>query len=177
MQSKQLALALRDEVIDLETAGIFAIQVDEPAIREGLPLRQVDWDEYLTWAVDSFRLATAGVKDSTQTHSHFCYSDFNAIFSHIIKLDADVISIEASKSDLKLLEVFKTHNYPNSIGPGLYDIHSPRVPTTEEMQEKIAGLLKAIPQAKEIIVNPDCGLKTRAWPETMFVLARSAPSL
>ena len=94
------------------------------------------------------------VKDSTQTHSHFCYSDFNAIFSHIIKLDADVISIEASKSDLKLLEVFKTHNYPNSIGPGLYDIHSPRVPTAEEMQEKIAGLLKAIPQAKDIVVNP-----------------------
>ncbi|KAL8290424.1 hypothetical protein RQP46_002682 [Phenoliferia psychrophenolica] len=170
VQSKQLALALRDEVIDLETAGIFAIQVDEPAIREGLPLREVDWDEYLTWAVDSFRLATAGVKDSTQTHSHFCYSDFNAIFSHIIKLDADVISIEASKSDLKLLEVFKTHNYPNSIGPGLYDIHSPRVPTAEEMQEKIAGLLKAIPQAKEIVVNPDCGLKTRAWPETIASL-------
>ncbi|KAM0751407.1 cobalamin-independent methionine synthase [Meredithblackwellia eburnea MCA 4105] len=166
IQSRQLALALRDEVIDLEKAGIFAIQVDEPAIREGLPLRQVDWDGYLTWAVDSFRLATAGVKDSTQTHSHFCYSDFNAIFAHIIALDADVISIEASKSDLKLLEVFKTHNYPNAIGPGLYDIHSPRVPSAEEMQNKIADLLKAIPQAKDIVVNPDCGLKTRGWPET-----------
>lgn len=118
VQSRQLALALRDEVVDLEKAGIFAIQVDEPAIREGLPLRQVDWDGYLTWAVDSFRLSTAGVKDSTQTHSHFCYSDFNSIFAHIIRLDADVISIEASKSDMKLLNVFKTHQYPNAVGPG-----------------------------------------------------------
>lgn len=116
VQSKQLALALRDEVVDLEKAGIFAIQVDEPAIREGLPLRQVDWKGYLTWAIDSFRLSTAGVKDSTQTHSHFCYSDFNAIFDSIIRLDADVISIEASKSDLKLLDAFKKYKYPNAIG-------------------------------------------------------------
>ncbi|KAI5478577.1 5-methyltetrahydropteroyltriglutamate-homocysteine S-methyltransferase [Pseudohyphozyma bogoriensis] len=165
IQCKQLALALRDEVIDLEKAGIFAIQVDEPAIREGLPLREVDWDAYLTWAVDSFRLSTAGVKDSTQTHSHFCYSDFNSIFKHIIALDADVISIEASKSDLKLLEVFKTFNYPNSIGPGLYDIHSPRVPSVEEMKEKVAGLLNLLPQS-DLFVNPDCGLKTRGWAET-----------
>ncbi|SCV73619.1 BQ2448_6049 [Microbotryum intermedium] len=166
VQCKQLALALRDEVVDLEKAGIFAIQVDEPAIREGLPLRQVDQEEYLTWAVDSFRLSTAGVKDSTQTHSHFCYSDFNSIFDHIIRLDADVISIEASKSDLKLLEVFKTYKYPNAIGPGVYDIHSPRVPSVQELQDKIAGLLKAIPQVKDLFINPDCGLKTRGWKET-----------
>lgn len=170
VQSKQLALALRDEVVDLETAGIFAIQVDEPAIREGLPLRQVDWDGYLTWAVDSFRLATAGVKDHTQTHSHFCYSDFNAIFDHIIKLDADVISIEASKSDLKLLEVFKRFNYPNAIGPGVYDIHSPRVPSQAELQDKIKVLLETIPQAKDLFINPDCGLKTRGWKEVEAAL-------
>jgi 5-methyltetrahydropteroyltriglutamate--homocysteine methyltransferase len=114
VQCKQLALALRDEVNDLEAAGIFAIQVDEPAIREGLPLRQVDWDAYLTYAVDSFRLATSGVRDSTQTHSHFCYSDFDSIFPHIIALDADVISIEASKADMSLLHCFKRDGYPNS---------------------------------------------------------------
>ncbi|SGY27639.1 BQ5605_C126g13338 [Microbotryum silenes-dioicae] len=153
VQCKQLALALRDEVVDLEKAGIFAIQVDEPAIREGLPLRQVDQEEYLTWAVDSFRLSTAGVKDSTQTHSHFCYSDFNSIFDHIIRLDADVISIEASKSDLKLLEVFKTYKYP-------------QCDRVQELQDKIAGLLKAIPQVKDLFINPDCGLKTRGWKET-----------
>jgi 5-methyltetrahydropteroyltriglutamate--homocysteine methyltransferase len=170
VQCKQLALALRDEVNDLEAAGIFAIQVDEPAIREGLPLREVDWNAYLTWAVDSFRLATAGVRDSTQTHSHFCYSDFNSIFSHIIALDADVISIEASKSDLKLLEVFKTYKYPNAIGPGVFDIHSPRVPSQQELQEKIAGLMAAIPQAKDLFINPDCGLKTRGWPEVEAAL-------
>ena len=147
-QSKQLALALRDEVCDLEKAGIFAIQVDEPAIREGLPLREVDWDAYLTWAVDSFRLSTAGVGDATQTHSHFCYSDFNAIFKHIIALDADVISIEASKSDLKLLNVFAEFEYPNAIGPGIYDIHSPRVPPQQELQDKIAAMLKTIPNAE-----------------------------
>ncbi|ORY83526.1 cobalamin-independent synthase [Leucosporidium creatinivorum] len=165
VQSRQLALALRDEVVDLEKAGIFAIQVDEPAIREGLPLRSVDWDAYLTWAVESFRLSTAGVKDSTQTHSHFCYSDFNSIFTHIIALDADVISIEASKSDLKLLSVFQEFNYPNSIGPGVYDIHSPRVPSQEELEQKIAAFLGALPDQKDIFVNPDCGLKTRGWPE------------
>lgn len=165
VQCKQLALALRDEVNDLAAAGIFAIQVDEPAIREGLPLRQVNWDEYLTWAVDSFRLSTAGVKNETQIHSHFCYSDFNAIFAHIIALDADVISIEASKSDLKLLDVFKTHSYPNEIGPGCFDIHSPRVPSQEEMQERIASFLSAIPHKTDLFVNPDCGLKTRGWVE------------
>lgn len=178
IQSKQIALALRDEVVDLEKAGIFAIQVDEPAIREGLPLRKVDWDEYLQyvfqfgstliidilnsntrrWAVDSFRLSVAGVKDSTQTHSHFCYSDFNDIFAHIARLDADVISIEASKSDLKLLQIFESHSYKNEIGPGLYDIHSPRVPSQQEMQERITEMLKTIP-ANLLFINVSSSLR------------------
>jgi 5-methyltetrahydropteroyltriglutamate--homocysteine methyltransferase len=165
VQSKQLALALRDEVLDLEAAGIHAIQVDEPAIREGLPLRRVDWDAYLTWAVDSFRLATAGVQNTTQTHSHFCYSDFNDIFPSIKRLDADVISIEASKSDMKLLTAFKAFGYENEIGPGVYDIHSPRVPSTQEIKERITAMLGPI-RKDLLFVNPDCGLKTRAWKET-----------
>ncbi|KAG8918662.1 methionine-synthesizing 5- methyltetrahydropteroyltriglutamate--homocysteine methyltransferase, partial [Tulasnella sp. 417] len=140
IQSKQLALALRDEVIDLEAADIKAIQVDEPAIREGLPLRRKDWDAYLTWAVDSFRLATAGVQDKTQTHSHFCYSDFNDIFPSIQRLDADVISIEASKSDMKLLAAFQEFGYKNYIGPGVYDIHSPRVPGEQEIKDRIKDI-------------------------------------
>ncbi|BGP26135.1 methionine-synthesizing 5-methyltetrahydropteroyltriglutamate--homocysteine methyltransferase [Rhodotorula toruloides] len=162
VQCKQLALALRDEVIDLEKAGIFAVQVDEPAIREGLPLRQVDWHAYLTWAVDSFKLATAGVEDRTQIHS---YSDFNLIFEHIKRLDADVISIEASKSDLKLLQAFHKHRYDNLIGPGLYDIHSPRVPSVEEMKERLKSFKAALPNQKHLFINPDCGLKTRGWAE------------
>jgi 5-methyltetrahydropteroyltriglutamate--homocysteine methyltransferase len=169
IQSKQLALALRDEVIDLETAGIHAIQVDEPAIREGLPLRRVDWDNYLTWAVDSFRLSTAGVQDHTQTHSHFCYSDFNDIFPSIQRLDADVISIEASKSDMKLLSAFKDHSYTNQIGPGVYDIHSPRVPGEQEIKDRIKSMLGLIPDHL-LFVNPDCGLKTRGWKETEAAL-------
>lgn len=169
VQSRQLALALRDEVCDLEKAGIFAIQVDEPAIREGMPLRKSDWDEYLHWAVDSFKLATAGVEDRTQTHSHFCYSDFNEIMSHIARLDADVISIEASKSDHKLLKVFASVDYSNQIGPGVYDIHSPRVPSQQEIQQKIADTLKAV-NPSLLFINPDCGLKTRAWPETEAAL-------
>ncbi|BGP49930.1 methionine-synthesizing 5-methyltetrahydropteroyltriglutamate--homocysteine methyltransferase [Rhodotorula kratochvilovae] len=170
VQCKQLALALRDEVLDLEKAGIFAIQVDEPAIREGLPLRQVDWDGYLTWAVDSFKLATAGVENHTQTHSHFCYSDFGLIFEHIKRLDCDVISVEASKSDLKLLNAFHRYSYENLIGPGLYDIHSPRVPSVEEMKERLAAFKKALPNQKHLYVNPDCGLKTRGWPEVKEAL-------
>ncbi|GAA95120.1 uncharacterized protein L969DRAFT_77352 [Mixia osmundae IAM 14324] len=170
VQCKQLGLALRDEVVDLEKAGIFAIQVDEPAIRELMPLRRSDWDAYLTWAVDSFRLATAGVKDSTQTHSHFCYSDFNDIFQHIQKLDADVISIEASKSDLKLLNIFETFQYQQEIGPGVFDIHSPRVPSQKEIQERIAAMLKTI-EVKKLFINPDCGLKTRQWQEVEQQLA------
>jgi 5-methyltetrahydropteroyltriglutamate--homocysteine methyltransferase len=170
LQSKQLALALRDEVIDLEKAGIHAIQVDEPAIREGLPLRRIDWDNYLTWAVDSFRLATAGVGDATQTHSHFCYSDFNDIFPSIQRLDADVISVEASKSDLKLLSAFKQFGYSNEIGPGVYDIHSPRVPSEQEIKDRISEFLTLI-KPELLFVNPDCGLKTRGWKETEASLA------
>ncbi|BEJ12041.1 hypothetical protein CspHIS471_0205010 [Cutaneotrichosporon sp. HIS471] len=165
VQAKQLALALRDEVIDLANAGISAIQVDEPAIREGLPLRKEDWDAYLNWAVESFRLSTSGVEDKTQIHSHFCYSDFDDIFPHIQALDADVISIEASKADLKLLDTFKEFGYKNDIGPGVYDIHSPRVPSEQEIKDKLAAFVKVIP-AERLVVNPDCGLKTRAWKET-----------
>ncbi|KAH8113229.1 cobalamin-independent methionine synthase [Phellopilus nigrolimitatus] len=170
LQSRQLALALRDEVVDLEKAGIRAIQVDEPAIREGLPLRRVDWDDYLRWAVDTFKLATAGVRDDTQTHSHFCYSDFNDIFPSIQRLDADVISIEASKSDMKLLAAFKEYGYSNEIGPGVYDIHSPRVPSEQEIRDRIKSMLGLIPD-NMLFINPDCGLKTRGWKETEEALA------
>jgi 5-methyltetrahydropteroyltriglutamate--homocysteine methyltransferase len=170
LQAKQLALALRDEVIDLEKAGISAVQVDEPAIREGLPLRRVDWDAYLKWAVDSFKLSTAGVTDALQTHSHFCYSDFNDIFPSIQRLDADVISIEASKSDMKLLQAFKQYGYSNNIGPGVYDIHSPRVPGDVEIQERLKSMLDILP-SHLLYVNPDCGLKTRGWKETEASLA------
>ncbi|KAH9062824.1 cobalamin-independent methionine synthase [Lactarius vividus] len=165
LQSKQLALALRDEVIDLEKAGIHAVQVDEPAIREGLPLRRVDWDAYLKWAVDSFKLATAGVSDALQTHSHFCYSDFDDIFPSIQRLDADVISIEASKSDMKLITTFKHYGYSNNIGPGVYDIHSPRVPGDQEIRDRLKAMLDILPDSL-LFVNPDCGLKTRGWKET-----------
>ncbi|KAL7282364.1 cobalamin-independent methionine synthase [Trametes coccinea BRFM310] len=165
LQCKQLALALRDEVIDLEKAGIKAVQVDEPALREGLPLRKADWDAYLGWALPSFKIATAGVTDALQTHSHFCYSDFDDIFPSIQALDADVISIEASKSDLKLLNTFKHYGYSNQIGPGVYDIHSPRVPSEEEIKERIAAMLTTLP-GELLFVNPDCGLKTRGWAET-----------
>ncbi|KAF8238793.1 cobalamin-independent methionine synthase [Tricholoma matsutake] len=165
LQSKQLALALRDEVVDLEKAGIHAIQVDEPAIREGLPLRRADWDAYLKWAVDSFKLATAGVTDQLQTHSHFCYSDFGDIFPSIQRLDADVISIEASKSDMKLIQTFKQYGYSNQIGPGVYDIHSPRVPGDQEIRDRLQAMREILPDAL-LFVNPDCGLKTRGWKET-----------
>ena len=165
IQSKQLALALRDEVIDLEKAGISAVQVDEPALREGLPLRKVDWPAYLDWALSSFKLATAGVTDALQTHSHFCYSDFDDIFTSIQDLDADVISIEASKSDMKLLNTFKHYGYSNQIGPGVYDIHSPRVPSEQEIRDRLTAMLAILP-ADLLVVNPDCGLKTRGWKET-----------
>lgn len=165
VQAKQIALALRDEVRDLEAAGIKAIQVDEPAIREGLPLRKADWGSYLTWAVDSFRLSTAIAENKTQIHSHFCYSDFGDIFPSIKALDADVISIEASKADLKLIQVFKAHGYAAEIGPGVYDIHSPRVPSKDEIIERLKAVLSVLP-ADLVVVNPDCGLKTRGWSET-----------
>ncbi|ORX51698.1 5-methyltetrahydropteroyltriglutamate-homocysteine S-methyltransferase [Hesseltinella vesiculosa] len=166
----QIGLALRDEVVDLEAAGIPCIQVDEPAIREGLPIRRADWDAYLEWSVGCFRLSTSGVRDETQIHTHMCYSDFNDIFDAIAAMDADVITIENSKSDEKLLNIFETKQYTNEIGPGLYDIHSPRVPSVEEMKQRFADMLKYIP-THLLWANPDCGLKSRQWPETKAALA------
>jgi 5-methyltetrahydropteroyltriglutamate--homocysteine methyltransferase len=165
----QVGLALRDEVVDLEAAGIPCIQVDEPAIREGLPIRRADWDAYLEWSVACFRLSTSGIRDDTQIHTHMCYSDFNDIFDAIAALDADVITIENSKSDEKLLKIFEKKQYTNEIGPGLYDIHSPRVPSVEEMKQRFSDMLKYIPEHL-LWANPDCGLKSRAWPETEAAL-------
>ncbi len=167
---RQLALAVRDEVLDLERAGLRMIQIDEAALREGLPLRRQEWDNYLSWAVGAFRLATAGVADATQIHTHMCYSEFNEIAEWIARLDADVISIEASRSKMELLEAFRRFAYPNEIGPGVYDIHSPRVPPAAEMVDLLERALRVVP-AERLWVNPDCGLKTRAWPETLAALA------
>jgi 5-methyltetrahydropteroyltriglutamate--homocysteine methyltransferase len=166
---KQLALAIRDEVQDLEKAGIKIIQIDEAAYREGLPIRRKDWDGYLQWAAECFRLATTGVDDKTQIHTHMCYSEFNDIIAAIAAMDADVISIETSRSQMELLDAFVDYNYPNQIGPGVYDIHSPRVPTKEEMVGLMQKALKVL-DAKQLWINPDCGLKTRAWPETKAAL-------
>jgi len=168
--AKQLALAIRDEVRDLETAGLAVIQIDEPALREGLPLRRGDWGDYLHWAVDAFRLATSGVRDETQIHTHMCYCEFNNILQSIAAMDADVISIEASRSKMELLEAFAEFRYPNDIGPGVWDIHSPRVPSSEEMFELIRAAAKVIPRER-LWVNPDCGLKTRRWEEVELALA------
>lgn len=162
----QIALALRDEVVDLEAAGIKAIQIDEPALREGLPLRRNDWSEYLDWSVKSFQLSAAGVRDETQIHTHMCYCDFNDVIDSIAALDADVISIEASRSEMELLKAFDDFHYPNEIGPGTWDIHSPRVPSVEEQVDLLEKALQYIPK-KNLWVNPDCGLKTRTWPETL----------
>lgn len=171
VQAQQLALALRDEVVDLEKAGIYVIQVDEPALREGLPLRSgSEREKYLSWAVDSFKLSTAGVEDSTQIHSHFCYSEFQDFFHAIAALDADVLSIENSKSDAKLLKVFIDEAYPRHIGPGVYDIHSPRVPGEQEIKDRLAEMLQYL-KPDQLWVNPDCGLKTRAWKETKEALS------
>lgn len=167
--TKQIALAIRDEVVDLEKAGIKVIQIDEPAIREGLPLRRANWDEYLKWAVDSFRLSASGVKDETQIHTHMCYSEFNDIIEHIARMDADVITIECSRSQMDLLDVFQEFNYPNEIGPGVYDIHSARVPSVEEITF-LLNKAKALIPAERLWVNPDCGLKTRGWDETKAAL-------
>ncbi|KAI9854974.1 MAG: methionine-synthesizing 5- methyltetrahydropteroyltriglutamate--homocysteine methyltransferase [Vezdaea acicularis] len=170
VQAEQLALALRDEVVDLEAAGIYVIQVDEPALREGLPLRAgKERDAYLKWAVQSFRLSTAGVKDSTQIHSHFCYSEFQDFFYAIAALDADVLSIENSKSDAKLLKVFVDEAYPRHIGPGVYDVHSPRVPSEQEIKDRIAEMLQYL-KPEQLWIDPDCGLKTRQWAETKQAL-------
>ncbi len=162
---RQLALAIRDEVADLEAAGVGIIQIDEPALREKLPLRREDHDGYLNWATYCFRLATSGVEDATQIHTHMCYSEFNEIIAHIARMDADVLSIEASRSAMELLGVFRDFRYPAEIGPGVYDIHSPRVPSTAEMTELIRKALAVIPR-EHLWVNPDCGLKTRGWDET-----------
>lgn len=165
----QIALALRAELKDLEDAGIRVIQVDEPALREGLPLRHADWNTYLDWAVDAFRLATSGVQDETQIHTHMCYCEFEDVLPSIAALDADVISIESARSKMELLHAFKAHGYPNEIGPGVYDIHSPRVPSADEMQ-KLLELAILVLKPGQIWVNPDCGLKTRGWPETIDAL-------
>lgn len=165
----QIALAIRDEVVDLEKAGIGVIQIDEPAIREGLPLRKADWQNYLEWAVRAFRVSASGVKDETQIHTHMCYSEFNDIIQNIAEMDADVITIECSRSQMELLDAFAEFNYPNEIGPGVYDIHSPRVPSKAEMNQLMEKAMAVIPAAS-LWVNPDCGLKTRHWEETRKAL-------
>ncbi len=166
---RQIALAIRDEVVDLEKAGIRIIQIDEPAIREGLPLRRENWQVYLDWAVESFRLAASGVQNETQIHTHMCYSEFNDIISSIADMDADVITIETSRSQMELLQAFAGFRYPNDIGPGVYDIHSPRIPTRQEMLALIEKALAVLPSA-QLWINPDCGLKTRGWNETRKAL-------
>jgi len=165
----QLALVIRDEVRDLEAAGIRVIQIDEPALREGMPLKRVDQKAYLDWAVRAFRLATSGVADATQIHTHMCYSEFNEVVRVIADMDADVISIENARSGSELLRAFREFKYPNEIGPGVYDIHSPRVPTVEEMV-KLLGAAREVLDERQVWVNPDCGLKTRGWPETLAAL-------
>ncbi|AIO38950.1 5-methyltetrahydropteroyltriglutamate--homocysteine S-methyltransferase [Burkholderia cenocepacia] len=165
----QLALAIREEVLDLEKAGVRVIQIDEAALREGLPLRRAQWGAYLTWAVESFRIAANGVRDDTQIHTHMCYSEFNDIIASIADMDADVITIETSRSDMELLDAFDNFRYPNEIGPGVYDIHSPNIPT----QDHIVGLMQKAAEripAERLWVNPDCGLKTRQWAEVMPAL-------
>ena len=168
--AKQIALALRDEVADLEAAGIGIIQIDEPALREGLPLRQSDWQAYLNWGVEAFRLNAAVVRDDTQIHTHMCYCEFNDIMPSIAALDADVITIETSRSDMELLESFEAFEYPNEIGPGVYDIHSPNVPDIAWIEALLKKAADRIP-TERLWVNPDCGLKTRGWPETRQALA------
>ncbi|MDG2915294.1 5-methyltetrahydropteroyltriglutamate--homocysteine S-methyltransferase [Bisgaard Taxon 10/6] len=163
---KQIAVALSDEVSDLEKAGIKVIQIDEPAIREGLPLKRADWDAYLQWAGEAFRLSSMGCQDDTQIHTHMCYSEFNDILPAIAGLDADVITIETSRSDMELLTAFGDFKYPNDIGPGVYDIHSPRVPTAAEIEHLLRKALQVVPKER-LWVNPDCGLKTRGWKETL----------
>ncbi|RYZ91387.1 MAG: 5-methyltetrahydropteroyltriglutamate--homocysteine S-methyltransferase, partial [Moraxellaceae bacterium] len=167
----QIALALRDEVVDLEAAGIKIIQIDEPAIREGLPLRNKDRANYLEWAVNAFRVSASGVQNTTQIHTHMCYSEFNDIIKAIAELDADVITIETSRSDGELLQAFENFNYPNDIGPGVYDIHSPNVPETQAMVRLLTRAARKLP-VERLWVNPDCGLKTRRWPETEAALIR-----
>jgi 5-methyltetrahydropteroyltriglutamate--homocysteine methyltransferase len=165
----QLALAIREEVLDLEKAGINVIQIDEAALREGLPLRKSQWKEYLQWAVESFRITANGVADETQIHTHMCYSEFNDIIASIADMDADVITIETSRSDMELLDAFDDFNYPNEIGPGVYDIHSPNIPTQAHIVQLMQKAAERIP-AERLWVNPDCGLKTRQWAEVLPAL-------
>ncbi|OSI09978.1 5-methyltetrahydropteroyltriglutamate--homocysteine S-methyltransferase [Neisseria zoodegmatis] len=164
--AKQIALALNDEVLDLEKAGIKVIQIDEPAIREAMPLKKAQWDEFLAWACEAFRLSSTGAEDSTQIHTHMCYSEFNDILPAIASMDADVITIETSRSDMELLTAFGDFKYPNDIGPGVYDIHSPRVPTAAEVEKLLRKAMEVVP-VERLWVNPDCGLKTRGWKETI----------
>ncbi len=166
---KQIGLAIRDEVIDLEEAGIKVIQIDEAALREGLPLRRSDWESYLKWAVDSFRITASGVENTTQIHTHMCYSEFNDIIKAVAAMDADVISIETSRSAMELLDAFVEFDYPNQIGPGVYDIHSPRVPKQSEMEYLLSKALEVL-NPEQLWVNPDCGLKTRGWEEVESAL-------
>ncbi|MDD5218509.1 MAG: 5-methyltetrahydropteroyltriglutamate--homocysteine S-methyltransferase [Candidatus Omnitrophica bacterium] len=167
--AKQIALAVRDEVLDLEKAGIAVIQIDEPAFREILPLARHEWPACLEWATECFRLATSGVRDETQIHTHMCYAEFHDILDAIARMDADVITLEASRSDMELLQVFKKFRYPNEIGPGVYDIHSPRVPSKEEIIGRLEKVVTVLPPQR-VWVNPDCGLKTRDWKETELSL-------
>jgi 5-methyltetrahydropteroyltriglutamate--homocysteine methyltransferase len=161
---RQIAFAIRDEVIDLEVAGIKVIQVDEAALREGLPLRRSDWSDYLDWAVQCFHITADGVRDETQIHTHMCYSEFNDIIEAVADMDADVISIETSRSAMELLDAFVEFKYPNDIGPGVYDIHSPRIPQVDEMEKLLDKALEVL-SPEQVWVNPDCGLKTRGWAE------------
>lgn len=170
LTASQIALAIRDEVAALEKAGIGIIQIDEPAVREGLPLRKEDREQYLDWAIRAFRISASVVRDDTQIHTHMCYSEFNDIIRHIAAMDADVITIETSRSQMELLEAFADFRYPNEIGPGVYDIHSPRIPTREEMFSLLQKAAERLP-VRNLWVNPDCGLKTRKWPETEAALA------
>ena len=169
LSCKQLALAIRDEVLDLEKAGVRVIQIDEAALREGLPLRKSQWKEYLDWAVESFRITANGVRDETQIHTHMCYSEFNDIIASIAGMDADVITIETSRSDMELLDAFEDFQYPNEIGPGVYDIHSPNIPTQEHIVKLMKKAAERVP-AGRLWVNPDCGLKTRQWSEVIPAL-------
>lgn len=169
-QALQLALAIRDEVQDLEAAGIRIVQIDEAAFREGLPLRQAERRHYLDWAVRAFRLCSSGVRDETQIHTHMCYSEFNDLIEAIAALDADVLSIETSRSQMELLEAFEAFAYPGEVGPGIYDIHSPRVPDREEILALLRQAAERIPPER-LWVNPDCGLKTRGWTEAEAALA------
>jgi 5-methyltetrahydropteroyltriglutamate--homocysteine methyltransferase len=166
---RQIALAIQDEVLDLERAGAAMIQVDEAALREGLPLCRADQDDYLRWAVDCFRLTTAPVRDETQVHTHMCYSEFNGIMDHVARLDADVLSIEASRSGMEVLDAFAEVDYPGDVGPGVYDIHSPRVPSADEI-ERLLELAEARIGRDRLWANPDCGLKTRGWREVEAAL-------